>query len=90
MTVVTGKVQGKATVEGKPKLNSRVTSKHVEQLRDGLEYAMSSDRELAVRMGYLKFAVANVLKDIGIPSYFESIVEDMYKAMAHTERDVTE
>lgn len=70
---------------GSVKLNSRVTAKHVEVLKDGLIFAMGDDANPAVRLGYLKFAVASVLKDIGMPQYHTEISKQMYAAMGIVE-----
>lgn len=63
------------------RLSSRVTKKHVDQLDDAVKYAMDSSKDSSERLGYITFAVANVLNDIGIDGSYKVLVARIYANM---------
>jgi len=64
--------------EARDKPNSRVTRKHIEQLLDAMAFATNSDVDGYQRLGYLSFAVAGILKDVGYPSHYEEMSKRMW------------
>lgn len=60
------------------KPNSRVTKAHVERMIDAMRYAQQDDVLIPVRLGYLSFAIAGVLKEIGYPIWYDIISKRMW------------
>lgn len=65
-------------VNGISKPNSRVTKAHIEQLEAGMKFASDPANNVAQRLGYLSFAVASVLKDVGETKYYDAIARKMF------------
>lgn len=48
------------------KVNSRVTKAHIASLQEAMDVALDKEQNVSLRLGYLSYAVASVLKDVGI------------------------
>ena len=71
--------QADLEVEYHSKPNSRVTKAHIERMLDAMEFSQREDVPIAVRLGYLSFALANVLKEVGYPKHYETISTKMWE-----------
>ena len=60
------------------KVNSRVTKAHIEKMNDAMVYAGNPEIDGYIRLGYLSFAIAEVLKDVGLPSHYEALSAKMW------------
>lgn len=75
--VVSGTNGSDVVVDG-DKPNSRVTKKHIEQMIDAMYMATDETEPVSQRLGYLSFAIAQVLKDVGYPEHYKAISRKMW------------
>jgi len=74
-----GKTTSEGVVEAQSnKLNSRVTKAHIGQLVDAMTVALDKGTSPSQRLGYLSYAVASVLKDVGLPASHLEISKRMF------------
>lgn len=60
------------------KPNSRVTKRHIDQMREAMAFAMDSKVDGYQRLGYLSYAIASILRDVGYPESHGEISKRMW------------
>jgi len=61
------------------KPNSRVTKAHIERMIEAMRFVEQDDVLPSIRLGYLSFAIAGILKDVGYPIWYEIISKRMWE-----------
>jgi len=61
------------------KPNSRVTKAHIERMLDAMKFSQKDEVPTSVRLGYLSFAIAGVLKEVGYSEHYEAISRRMWE-----------
>jgi hypothetical protein len=84
---VRNEISGVAREEG-PKLNSRVTKAHIGQLVDAMTVALDRGQPAPQRLGYLSYAVASILKDVGLPAVHTEISKRMWANYGEGSTDI--